>query len=266
MPRKNGSAPKSPSVRQVKHAAGIEEPKNAIALLKADHREVEGLFKTFKSAKSDAEKQALAKKICAALKMHTRIEEEIFYPAFIKATGDNELHSEALVEHHGAKQLIKEIEGAAAGDPLFDARVKVLSEMIKHHVKEEERWTGMFAKARIARDGSARARDTARSAKTRACWKDRKAPREVIGQFTRRIHGRGRARSIESRKAARSTRALSDQAHSDVARRIRHVGGSRSRRAAAGTSRSGRTRGLRRRPGSTTPSASSRRRARGRDE
>ena len=82
--------------------------------------------------------------------MHTRIEEEIFYPAFINATGDKELHSEALVEHHGAKQLIEEIEGADAGDPLFDARVKVLSEMIKHHVKEEERWTGMFAKARIA--------------------------------------------------------------------------------------------------------------------
>ena len=151
MPRKNGSAPKRPSVRQVKHAAGIiGEPKNAIALLKADHREVEGLFKTFKSAKSGSEKQALAKKICAALKVHTRIEEEIFYPAFINATGNKELHGEALVEHHGAKQLIEEIEGAAAGDPLFDARVKVLSEMIKHHVKEEERWTGMFAKARIA--------------------------------------------------------------------------------------------------------------------
>jgi hypothetical protein len=150
MPRNNGSTRKRPGVREVKNAAGIKEPKSAIVLLKADHREVEGLFKSFKNAKSAAEKQALAKKICAALKLHTRIEEEIFYPAFIQATGDEDLHNEALVEHDGAKKLIKEIESSVAGDPLFDARITVLSEMIKHHVKEEERFSGMFTKARIA--------------------------------------------------------------------------------------------------------------------
>jgi hypothetical protein len=150
MPRNNGSTKKRPSVREVKNAAGITEPKSAIVLLKADHREVEGLFKSFENAKSAAEKQALAKKICTALKLHTRIEEEIFYPAFIQATGDEDLHNEALVEHEGAKKLIKEIESSVAGDPLFDARITVLSEMIKHHVKEEERFSGMFTKARIA--------------------------------------------------------------------------------------------------------------------
>jgi hypothetical protein len=154
MPTRNKAKPtkptKKPSVRQVKKAAGIKEPQSAIALLKADHREVEGLFKSFKSSKSAPEKQALAKKICEALKLHTRIEEEIFYPAFIKATGHKELHNEALVEHEGAKKLIAEIERSPAGDPLFDAKIKVLSEMIKHHVKEEERFSGMFIQARIA--------------------------------------------------------------------------------------------------------------------
>jgi len=151
MPRNNGRVEKRPGVRQVKQAAGINEPQSAISLLKADHREVEGLFKSFKSAKSATEKESLAKRICTALKLHTRIEEEIFYPAFIEATGDKELHNEALVEHQGAKGLIEEIENSGAADPLFDARIKVLSEMIKHHVKEEERFNGMFTKARIAR-------------------------------------------------------------------------------------------------------------------
>ena len=150
MATNNGSIRKRPSVRQVRQAAGISEPKSAIALLKADHREVEELFKSFKSAKSATEKQSLATKICTALKLHTRIEEEIFYPAYIAATGDKEMHDEALVEHHGAKALIEEIESSVAGDPLFDARIKVLSEMIKHHVKEEERFSGMFIKARVA--------------------------------------------------------------------------------------------------------------------
>jgi hemerythrin superfamily protein len=150
MPRTSASAGNRPSVRQTKKAAGIKEPKSAIVLLKADHREVEGLFKSFKRSESDAERQSLAKRICSALKLHMRLEEEIFYPAFIKATGDQELHNEALVEHDGAKKLIKEIESSVAGDPLFDARITVLSEMIKHHVKEEERFSGMFTKARIA--------------------------------------------------------------------------------------------------------------------
>jgi hypothetical protein len=151
MPRKKAPVSKQPSVRQVKRAAGIENEKNAIVLLKADHREAEQLFKSFKRSKSAAEKQAIARRVCQALKLHMRLEEEIFYPAFIEATGNKELHGEALVEHEGAKKLIEEIERSVAGDPLFEARVKVLSEMIKHHVKEEERFAGMFARARIAR-------------------------------------------------------------------------------------------------------------------
>ena len=124
---------------------------DAIALLKADHREVEGFFKAFDGSDSAAEKQSLAKKICKALRIHTQIEEEIFFPAFLEATEEQDLRDEALVEHAGAKKLIAEIEGGAPGDELFDAKVTVLSEMIKHHVKEEEQRGGMFSKARSAK-------------------------------------------------------------------------------------------------------------------
>jgi hypothetical protein len=82
------------------------------------------------------------------LRAHTTIEEEIFYPAFLEATDDKDLHHEAAVEHDGAKKLIAEIEAATPDDEYFDARVTVLSEMIKHHVKEEEQRGGMFAEAR----------------------------------------------------------------------------------------------------------------------
>jgi hemerythrin superfamily protein len=122
--------------------------KDAIALLKSDHREVENLFRQFESTRSDGRKLELAQKICTALKTHTEIEEEIFYPAFLEATDDKKIHHEAETEHEGAKRLIAEIEASGPDDDYYDAKVKVLSEMIKHHVKEEEKPGGMFAKAR----------------------------------------------------------------------------------------------------------------------
>jgi hemerythrin superfamily protein len=121
---------------------------DAISLLKADHNEVKKWFGEFEKARSDDRKQELAQKICMALKAHTIIEEEIFYPAFLEATEEKDIHHEAEVEHEGAKKLIEEIEAAGPGDDYFDARVSVLSEMIKHHVNEEEKRGGMFAKAR----------------------------------------------------------------------------------------------------------------------
>ena len=121
---------------------------DAIALLKADHREVEDLFEQFVKARDDGRKQDLATQICTALKVHTQIEEEIFYPAFLEATEDTDLHHEAEIEHDGAKQLIAKIEASSPDDDYFDSMVSVLSEMIKHHVKEEEQAGGMFAEAR----------------------------------------------------------------------------------------------------------------------
>ncbi len=112
--------------------------KDAIALLKADHREVEGWFDAFEDATSKSEKATLASKICAALTVHAQIEEEIFYPAARAATEDNDLLDEATVEHASAKELIAQIIAMKPGDDLFDAKVTVLGEQIKHHVKEEE--------------------------------------------------------------------------------------------------------------------------------
>ncbi len=121
---------------------------DAIALLKADHRNVEELFEKFEKATSASRKHALAKEICVELKIHTLIEEEIFYPAFRGLFEDDTL-DEAYVEHDGAKVLINDIEAGSPEDDFYDAKVKVLSEEIKHHVHEEEMPSeGMFAQCR----------------------------------------------------------------------------------------------------------------------
>jgi hypothetical protein len=116
-------------------------------LLKADHREVERLFGEFESTRSDDRKQEIAARICEALKAHTTIEEEIFYPAFLEATEETDIHHEAEIEHAGATHLIEEIESAGPEDDHFEARVTVLKEMVRHHVNEEEKRGGMFTKA-----------------------------------------------------------------------------------------------------------------------
>jgi hemerythrin superfamily protein len=131
-----------------KASSGGDHAQDAIALLKADHRQVEEWFEQFEKARDADRKQKLATQICNALKVHATIEEEIFYPAFLEAADDSDLHHEAIVEHNGAKKLIAEIEESSPDDDYFDAKVTVLSEMIKHHVKEEERPGGMFSEAR----------------------------------------------------------------------------------------------------------------------
>ena len=122
---------------------------DAIALLKADHRTVEDLFEQFEKARSD-KKRALAEQICNELKIHAQIEEEIFYPA-CEGKVEDDLINEAIVEHDGAKVLINDIMGNDMSDEDLEAKVKVLSEEIEHHVGEEEkRSEGMFAQARDA--------------------------------------------------------------------------------------------------------------------
>ncbi len=81
---------------------------------------------------------ALVTKICLALKVHTQIEEELFYPPARDKTGDDDLLDEAIVEHMGAKNLIAELEAMKPGQSLYDAKVKVLGEQVRHHVEEEE--------------------------------------------------------------------------------------------------------------------------------
>lgn len=122
---------------------------DAVALLKADHRAVEALFEQFESARGKAQKAKLAKQICLELSIHAAIEEEIFYPA-TQGEVEDSLVDEAYVEHDGAKMLIAEIMAGSPDDDFFDAKVKVLSEDIKHHVNEEEQRGGLFAQAKKA--------------------------------------------------------------------------------------------------------------------
>ena len=123
---------------------------DATHILAADHRNVEALFEEFEKATSNDRKAKLAKQICTELKIHAQIEEEVFYPA-LKGKIDEDLLKEAWVEHDGAKVLINDIEASGPEDEFFDAKVTVLSEEIKHHVKEEEKQQdNMFQQARAA--------------------------------------------------------------------------------------------------------------------
>jgi hypothetical protein len=122
--------------------------KDAIELLKADHRKVEELFGKYEKARS--RKDDIARQICLELTVHTLIEEEIFYPACREAGVESAMLDEAYVEHDGAKQLIAELESGSPEDEFYDAKVTVLSEEIKHHVNEEEKRGGIFTGARQA--------------------------------------------------------------------------------------------------------------------
>src|SRR5437016_10129551 len=127
-----------------------QEKMDAVAMLKADHRKVEELFEKFKKARDKERKQALAKEICTELCIHTMIEEEIFYPACTGEAEDDTI-DEAYVEHDGAKVFIAELLNSDPDNEFYEAKVKVLSEEIKHHVKEEEkRGEGLFAQAKAA--------------------------------------------------------------------------------------------------------------------
>ena len=128
--------------------AKAKKPDSAIALLMEDHEYVKKAFRAF--GKMDEEDQpALVKQVCAALKVHTKIEEEIFYPAVRRAIKDEDLMNEAEVEHDSAKSLIKQLERMKPSDPKFAATFTVLGEYVNHHVKEEEE--EMFPKVRRAR-------------------------------------------------------------------------------------------------------------------
>jgi hypothetical protein len=133
-----------------RHSPKAAAPRDAISLLKADHRQVKDWFAQFESARSEQRKATLASAICRALTIHTMIEEELFYPAFLEATGERDMHHEAAIEHDSAKKLIAAIEASGPDDDYYEARVTVLSEMIQHHVNEEEKRDGLFAYAKRA--------------------------------------------------------------------------------------------------------------------
>lgn len=123
---------------------------DATRLLAEDHRKVEGLFEQYEKASGASRKEKLAHEICTELKIHSMIEEEIFYPALRGKIEDDAL-DEAYVEHDGAKVLINDIEAAEPSEEFYDAKLKVLQEQVEHHVKEEEKVSGnIFQQARAA--------------------------------------------------------------------------------------------------------------------
>ena len=130
-------------------AASSARPKEATALLRADHKLVSDLFAEYDKARSTDKKLKLVTEICTELSVHAQVEEEIFYPAVKAALKDTELVPEATVEHATLKDLIAQVEGVQPDGEMFDAKIKVLSEYVKHHVKEEH--TEMFPKAKATK-------------------------------------------------------------------------------------------------------------------
>jgi len=129
--------------------------KDAIALLKEDHEKVRELLGELEetTSKATSRRQSLLKSIEQELKIHTKIEEEIFYPAFRDASSkedDKKLYYEALEEHHVVDMVLPEIKKIDAGSDEFAAKAKVLKDLVEHHAEEEE--TEMFPRARKLMD------------------------------------------------------------------------------------------------------------------
>lgn len=123
---------------------------DGLKLLAEDHRRVEALFEEFENTSGKHNKQRLVQQICTELKVHTMIEEEIYYPA-VKGKVEDEALEEAYVEHDSAKLLVNELSEAAPDEEFYDAKVKVLKELIEHHVKEEEKQRdNLFQQTRAA--------------------------------------------------------------------------------------------------------------------
>jgi len=123
-------------------------PAEAISLLRADHRRVEEWFKDYDSAGSNVGKELLASNICRALRFHAKIEEAIFQQAALKAACSRDAYEAAVQEHENAKRLIEKIEQSCPDlDEVFDSRVRMLSDLIQHHIDGLERPGGIFATA-----------------------------------------------------------------------------------------------------------------------
>lgn len=133
-----------------KSSVSTKKPMDTIALLRADQCAVEELFEKYEQTNGSATKAKRAQQICLELSIHAMIEEEIFYPA-VRGHVEDDMMDEAYVEHDGAKMQIAELKEGEVGDDFCDAKVQVLSEEIKHHLKEEEGRGGTFAQAKKAR-------------------------------------------------------------------------------------------------------------------
>ena len=129
-----------------KNKSASSKAQDATALLRADHKRVSDLFNEYEESRSSAKKKQIVEQLCDELTVHAQIEEEIFYPAVKRALKDKELIPEARVEHDTLKGLIAQVEGAEPDGEMFDAKIKVMREYVKHHVKEEQ--NEIFPKAK----------------------------------------------------------------------------------------------------------------------
>lgn len=126
------------ATEKTKKASNVRKEHDATVLLRADHKHVSSLFAAYEKTQSNAKKMQLVSQICTELSVHAQVEEEIFYPAVKLALKDKELVPEATVEHATLRALIAQVEGVIPDGEMFDAKIKVLSEYVKHHVKEEQ--------------------------------------------------------------------------------------------------------------------------------
>lgn len=134
------------AMNSTKKADSPAKEQDATTLLRADHKHVSELFAEYEKARSPSKKKELVAQLCTELSVHAQVEEEIFYPAVKQALKDKELVPEATVEHATLKELIAQVEGVEPDGEMYDAKIQVLSEYVKHHVKEEQ--NEMFPKAK----------------------------------------------------------------------------------------------------------------------
>jgi hemerythrin-like domain-containing protein len=145
-PTAKAAARKSPAKAGGRNASAGPD---AIALLRADHKRVSDLYAQYEATRSTAKKKSIVATICQELSIHAQVEEEIFYPAVKAALKDKEMVPEAQVEHATLKELIAQVKDKEPDGEMFDAKVKVMSEYTKHHVKEEQ--NEMFPKAKATK-------------------------------------------------------------------------------------------------------------------
>lgn len=146
--KRGGSSQKSASAKSAQSASSKED---AVSLLKADHRQVEQLFDQYELSEDAEEKKELVYNMCKELIVHTMLEEELFYPTCRDELDDDAIMDEAQVEHDAVKAMMLELAAGSPEDEFYDAKVKVLSEYARHHIREEEkRGSGIFAQAKSA--------------------------------------------------------------------------------------------------------------------
>lgn len=161
-----GAKTAPPRRRAAGDSAALRDADNAVAMLAEDHRKLKKLFLDFERLKENGGDRSfraeMVRQACGLLSIHAAIEEEVFYPAVRRATGDDDLMDEAEVEHAGAKDLVAQLQAMEPEDELFDAKFTVLAEQVRHHIREEE--SKMFPEAeksgldlaKLGRDMSAR--------------------------------------------------------------------------------------------------------------